>query len=125
MLQVLNVTGLRSSFLDVGLGYLAKYFFVTKSASPYCGSGIQFFISMQIRDLDPVFHFKADPDLDQLLLKVMGICEHWFIDPLGLHFEPADLHCQRPRPSTLYFGPLKLLNFDFYADPDPDPAFKK
>jgi len=30
------------------------------------------------------------------------------------------LHCQRPR---LHFDTLKLLNFDFNADPDLDPAF--
>jgi hypothetical protein len=34
----------------------------------------------------------------------------------GLHFEPPRLYCERPR---LYFLPLKLLNFDFNADPDP------
>jgi hypothetical protein len=35
--------------------------------------------------------------------------------------EPPGLHCERPRPSTaLDFVPLKLFNFDFNADPDPD-----
>jgi hypothetical protein len=34
----------------------------------------------------------------------------WSTDPPGLHFEPPDLYC---------FEPLKLLNFDFNADPDP------
>ncbi len=50
----------------------------------------------------------------------MGICEHWSIDPLGPHFKPSRLHCERPRPSPVYFEPLKLLNSDFNADPDPD-----
>jgi hypothetical protein len=73
---------------------------------------IQLFTLMQIRI--------------QLLFRIMGICDHWSVDPPGLHFEPSGLHCERPR---LYFEPL---NFDFNADPDPafhsfadpDPATK-
>jgi hypothetical protein len=41
-------------------------------------------------DPDSTFHFKGDPD-------VMGICDHWSIDPSGLHFEPPVLHRERPR----------------------------
>jgi hypothetical protein len=52
----------------------------------------------------------------QLLFEVMGICDHWSIDPQGLQFEPPGLHCERLR---LYFEPLKILNFDCNADPDP------
>ncbi len=36
------------------------------------------------------------------LIKV-GICNLWFIDPPGLHFEPPGLHCERPRPSIALF----------------------
>jgi hypothetical protein len=63
-----------------------------------------------------------------LLIKVMGICDHWSIDTSGLHFEPPGLHCDRPR---LGFEHLKLLNYDYndsafhsFADPDTDPAAK-
>ncbi len=54
----------------------------------------------------------------QLPFKVMGICDHWSTapPPLGLHFEPSGLHCERPRH---YFEPLKLSNFDFNEDPYP------
>ncbi len=45
--------------------------------------------------------------------------------PQGRYFEPPGLHCERPGPPRLCFEPLKLLNFDFNenADPDPDLAF--
>jgi hypothetical protein len=67
-----------------------------------------------------------------LLIKVMQVCDHWPTDPPDLRFEPPRLHVERPRPSTAPFGPQKLLNFDFDADPDPsfhfnadpDPASK-
>jgi hypothetical protein len=39
------------------------------------------------------------------------------IDPPGLNFEPPGLHWER-------FDPLKLLNFDFIAAPDPDFAYQ-
>jgi hypothetical protein len=42
-------------------------------------------------DSDPVFHVNADPD--PLLFKLMGNCDHWSIDPPGLHFEPLGLQC--------------------------------
>jgi hypothetical protein len=74
-------------------------------------------------DPDPAFHFNADP--------VMGTCEYWSVDPPGLHFEPLGLHSRGLHGSV--FESLKLLNFDFNADPgpafqlnvnlDPDPAF--
>jgi hypothetical protein len=54
--------------------------------------------------------------LIRILIKVIGICDYWFIDHLGLHFESPGLHCERPR---LYVEPLKLMNFYFTADPDP------
>jgi hypothetical protein len=67
-----------------------------------------------------------------LLIKEIRIYDHCPTDPPALHFEPLRLHFERPRPSTAPFEPLKLLNFDFNADPDPafnsnadpDPAFK-
>jgi hypothetical protein len=78
-------------------------------------------------DPDPAFHFNADPD------PAPGhhrdrTCDHWSMEPPGFHFEPPGFHCERLR---LYFSPVKLLNFDFNANPysafhfyaDPDPAF--
>jgi hypothetical protein len=50
-----------------------------------------------------------------ILIIVIGNCNHWFIDPPGLHFEPPGLHCERLR---LYFEPVRLLNVDFNVDPD-------
>jgi hypothetical protein len=57
-------------------------------------------------------HFDEDPDLDQHFSEKLdpapdpnlsvAVPQPWFVDPLGLHFEP-----------------LELLNFDFNADPDP------
>jgi hypothetical protein len=41
--------------------------------------------------------------LIQYNFKVMGTCDHWPINPPGLHLEPLD-----------------PLNFDFNAYPDPD-----
>jgi hypothetical protein len=40
-----------------------------------------------------------------LLIKVMGICDHWFTD----YFEPPCLHCERSHPPRLYFEPLQLF----------------
>jgi hypothetical protein len=40
------------------------------------------------------------------LIKVMGICDYWSIVPPGLHCDCESLY-------------VKLLNFDFNADPDP------
>jgi hypothetical protein len=50
----------------------------------------------------------------QLLFEVIRICDHWFIDPPRLHFEP-------PRPSMAVFEPQKLFNL--YLNADRDPAF--
>jgi hypothetical protein len=65
-----------------------------------------------------------------LRIKLMQICDHWHTDSQGLNFKPLRFHCGRPRLSMAPFEPLKLLNFDFDADPappfhfdaDPDPA---
>jgi hypothetical protein len=62
-----------------------------------------------------------------LLIQVMKICDHWSTNPPGPHFEPPASTCKR-----LYIELLKLLKFDFNADPDPafhsntdpDPAYK-
>ncbi len=35
---------------------------------------------------DLAFHFISDPDRTLLLIKVMGICDHWSIDSPGLPF---------------------------------------
>jgi hypothetical protein len=62
-------------------------------------------------------HFNSTPDPGPAPnLKVMRICDHWSTDPLGLDFECPSLHCERPRPNTAPFEPLKLLN------PDLNPA---
>ncbi len=62
----------------------------------------QLFTSMRIRIL--------------LLIKVMEICDHWSVDRPGLHFEPPSLNFEPP---GFYYKPLKILNFEFNADPDP------
>jgi hypothetical protein len=83
-------------------------------------------------DPDPSFHCVADPDPDPtshfririlLVIKVMRICDHWSTDPPRLHFESPRPHCSVCGPPLLRFEPLKLLNFDFNADLDSDPAF--
>jgi hypothetical protein len=60
----------------------------------------------------------------QFLFKVMGICEHWSIDPPGLHFNflasLASFVSVHGHP-RLYFEPLNLLNLNV----DPDPGSKK
>jgi hypothetical protein len=40
----------------------------------------------------------------------MRICENWSTDPPRLDFECPSTHCERPRPITAPFEPLKLLN---------------
>ncbi len=53
-----------------------------------------------------------------ILIKVMGICEHWSVDPPGLHFEPPDPHLWASSAllgHVLVFWSLKILNFDFEA----------
>jgi hypothetical protein len=73
---------------------------------------IQLFTFMRIR-IQPV-NLMLNRIL--LLIKVMGICDHWSIEPPGPYFwSPfVSLH----GPSRLYFEPLKLLNFIFTADSD-------
>jgi hypothetical protein len=93
---------------------------------PYCPDVTR--VADPVPDLDPAFYLNADPDQafriqNLLLTKVMLICDHWFIGPPRLHFKPPGLNCERPRPPTpLFFKPLKLRNFDFNAELDPDPA---
>ncbi len=44
-----------------------------------------------------------------ILIKVMGICEQWSLDPPGLHFEPPDPHYERPRPSSVKYRSVLIL----------------
>jgi hypothetical protein len=68
-------------------------------------------------NLDPGFArlliFNVDPnaDLDPALYQSESDvnCDHWSTNPPGHHFEPQLLRCE----------PLKFLNFDVNADPDP------
>jgi hypothetical protein len=55
-----------------------------------------------------------------LFIKMMGICEHCRIDPPGLHFKPQSSIVIVHGLPRIYFETLKLLNFDFNAEPDPD-----
>ncbi len=49
-------------------------------------------------DTDPALHFNEDPDpYPAPFFEVMGICDHWFIDPPQLHFEPPGLRCECTR----------------------------
>jgi hypothetical protein len=54
----------------------------------------------------------------QLLLKVIGICDHWSIEPLGLYLSLQESIVSVHSPPRLCFEPLKLLNFDSNAYPD-------
>ncbi len=77
------------------------------------------------RDPDPSFYFNENRirhfTLIRILLiiKVMQICGHLAYKPLALHFKPPGLRCECHR---LHFEPLKILNLDFDADADRDPA---
>jgi hypothetical protein len=56
-----------------------------------------------------------------LFIKVIKICDHWSTEPpegsvVTLHASIVSVH----GPPRLHFEPLKRLNFDFDADPDPD-----
>ncbi len=62
-------------------------------------------------DPDAAFYFNAYPDLRPP--------PNWSTDPQGLHFEPPSPHCERPRPPRIHFQPLKVLNFDLFADTVP------
>ncbi len=86
-------------------------------------------------DLDPTFDFKSDPNPEfhfnariririLLLIEVMRICDHPGLQNLQgsifrLHASTVSVH----GPPRLHFGNLKLLSFDFNADPDPNIAF--
>ncbi len=92
-------------------------------------------------DLDPSFRFNVDSEMAihinahpdpriLLLVKVMQICDHWYTDPPGLHFEPPRLHCERQQLSIAPLELKELLNFDLNnadpasennADQDPQP----
>ncbi len=79
------------------------------------------------RVVDPHHVFNADLIRILLLIKVMRIYDHKSTGPPGLYFEPPCLHCKRLWPSTprLHFKPLKLPNFDFNTDPNPNFCFPK
>ncbi len=55
----------------------------------------------------------------RILIKVIRICDHWSMDPPGLHFELPSLYCERTRPSTAIFWASKASEFLLEADPDP------
>ncbi len=55
-------------------------------------------------DTDQAFYFSANPD--PAPHQVIGICDHWSIDPPGLHFESPGLHCKRPRPFMALFDSI-------------------
>ncbi len=63
------------------------------------------------------FHFKCGSESGSNSSSKDGnLRPHWSIGTPGFH-------CERPHPSHgFYFEPLKLQNFDFNADPDPDLA---
>jgi hypothetical protein len=55
-----------------------------------------------------------------IFINGMGICDLWSIDPLELHFQHLGLYLGAFQgPPRISFEPLKLLSFDFNADPDP------
>jgi hypothetical protein len=56
-----------------------------------------------------------------LLIKGMRICEHWSTEPRRLHLGLQDSIVSVHGSPRLHFEPLKLLNFDFNAYPDPQP----
>ncbi len=75
-------------------------------------------------DLDPAFDFNAVPDpahhqrdgnLRPLVYRPSNTTAH---------FEPPGLHYECLWTFTALFEPLKLLNFDLYAEPDPGQASK-
>jgi hypothetical protein len=61
----------------------------------------------------PAFHFNADPDPAPHQSDANQRPPVY--DPLGLHFEPPRLHCERPWPSMV----SKLLDLNLNTDPDP------
>ncbi len=68
-------------------------------------------------DPDPAFHFNADPDLDLVPHQSDGNLQ-------TLEYRPSKASIVSVLgPPRVYIEPLKLLNFDFNAHPDPYPAF--
>jgi hypothetical protein len=94
-----------------------KPFFTIKAEKGFRNANTHHFNA----DPDPAFHFLRIRI--PLLVKVMGICDHWSTDPPGLDFESLRLHCERPRHQRLNFEPQKLVNFDFNADPESGSIF--
>jgi hypothetical protein len=62
---------------------------------------------------NPSLHFNADPDPGFTLMRLWEYATTGLQTPPVLHF--VSVH----GPTRLYFEPLKLLNFDLIADPDP------
>ncbi len=58
-----------------------------------------------------------------LLIKVFRICDHWWQTLKGSILSLNAFIVSVHGPSWLLFEPLKLLYFDFSADPDSDTAF--
>jgi hypothetical protein len=77
----------------------------------------QLFISMVSRiRIQLLFNLMRTRIRIMLLIKVIVISDHWFIDPPRLYFEPPGVHCERPGPSTA----LNLQNLEFNVEPDKD-----
>jgi hypothetical protein len=71
-----------------------------------------------MRILIQLFNLMRNRIRIMLLIKKMLICDHRPKGPFGPPRQMLNAH----GPPRLHFEPLKLLNFDFNADPDP--AFK-
>ncbi len=69
-------------------------------------------------DPDPSCHFDAHLDPDPAPHQSDANQRPLVYRPTRLHSELPRFYCERPRPSTAPFGPLKLLSFDFHADQD-------
>ncbi len=52
-----------------------------------------------------------------LLIEVMGIYDHWSIDPPGLYLSLQASVLSVHGRHWLYFEPIQIFIFDFYADP--------
>jgi hypothetical protein len=66
------------------------------------------------RVVDPQ-HFNANPDPDPALYQ-----SYVNLRPLGLQTLQGSILSLHAFIVSVHFEPLKLLNFDFIADPDPD-----
>ncbi len=60
-------------------------------------------------DPDPAFHFNSNPD--PAPHQSDGNLQKWSVYPPGLHFEPPDLHCERPLPPTALFWASKASEY--------------